>query len=63
MNFKLLDIGSGNACKIISLVVENAILISYYSHTPKTRALIESMDGPSGRPADNPPNSERLGVY
>jgi len=29
----------------------------------KTRALYECMDGPAGRPADNPPNSDRLGVY
>jgi len=50
------------ACKNLSLVVENAILIRHYSHTPRARALIESMDGPSGRPGDNPPNSDRLGV-
>jgi len=47
----------------ISLVVENAILIRYYSYTPKARALIESIDGPAGRPADNTPNSDVLGVY
>jgi len=60
---KLIDIASSTACKSISLVVENAILIRYYSHTPKARALIESMDGPAGRPADDPPNSDGLGVY
>ena len=60
---KLIDIESCNACKNVSLVIENAILIRYYSHTPKTRALIESMDGPAGWPADQPPNSDGLGVY
>jgi len=39
------------------------MLIRYYSHTPKERASIESMDGPAGRPSDNPPNSDGLGVY
>jgi len=47
----------------ISLVVENAILIRYYSYTPKARALIECIDGPAGRTADNTPNSDVLGVY
>jgi len=60
---KLINIASCKACKNISLVVENAILIRYYSHTPKARALMESMDGSAGRPAANPPNSDRLGVY
>ena len=45
------------------MVVENAILIRYYQHTPKQRALIESTDGPTGRPADNQPYSDWLGVY
>jgi len=62
-NSKLIDIASCKACKIISFVVENAILIRYYSHTPKASALIESMDGPAAQPADNPRNSEALGVY
>ena len=60
---KLIDIAPCKACKNISMVVENAILIRYYSYTPKARALSESMDGPTGRSADNPPISEGLGVY
>jgi len=60
---KLIGIASCKACKNISLVVENAILIRYYSHTPKARAFIESMDGPAVRPADHQPNSDSLGVY
>jgi len=59
---KLIDIASCKACKNISLVVENAILIRYYSHTPKARSLIESIDGPAGLPAEKPPDSDRLGV-
>jgi len=47
-NSKLIDIASCEACQIISLVVGNVILISYYSYTPKSRALIEPMDGPAG---------------
>jgi len=60
---KLIDITSCTACKNILLVVENAILIRYYKHTPKTRALYESMDGPAGIPADNRPNSDGFGIY
>jgi len=59
---KLIDIASCKTCKNISLVVENAILIRYHSHTPKATALFECMDGPAGRPADNQPNSDGLGV-
>jgi len=60
---KLIDIACCKACKNTSLVVENAILIRYYSHTPKARALIESLDGPAGQPADNLPNSDGFEVY
>jgi len=60
---KLIDIASCKACKNLSLVVENAILIRYYSHTPKARPIIESMDRSSRWSADNPPNSDGLGVY
>jgi len=56
---KLIDIASFTAFKNISIVGENMILIRYYSPTPKTRTLIESMDGPP----DNLPNSDGLGVY
>jgi hypothetical protein len=60
---KLIDITSCTACKHVLLVVENTILIRYYWQTAKTRALCESIDGPAGRPTDNPPNSDWLGVY
>jgi hypothetical protein len=55
-NSKLIYIASCIAYKNIFLVVENAILIRYYYQTPKTIALIEFIDGPAARPADNPPN-------
>jgi len=60
---KFIDIASCKAWKYISLVVENVILIRYYSHTPKARALIECMAGPTGELTDDPPNSDGMGVY
>jgi hypothetical protein len=54
---------SCKAYKIILLVVENGILIRYYLQTPKTRAGLVSIDGPSGQPAGNPAYSDGLGVY
>ena len=60
---KLIFIASYKAYKNTLLVVESAILIRYNYQTPKTRALFESIDGPAGRPTDNPPNSDWLGVY
>jgi len=63
MDSKLINITNCKTCKNMLLVVENTILIRYYQQTAKTRALCESVDGPAGQPADNPPNSDRLGVY
>ena len=60
---KLIDITSCKASKKVLLVVEYTILIRYYYQTAKTQALYESIDGPAGRPAHNPPNSEGLGDY
>jgi hypothetical protein len=45
------------------MVAQRAILIRYSKHTANTRAVYDSIDGPAGRPTDNPPNSNRLGVY
>jgi len=56
---KIFDIANCKTWKNLLLVVENAILIRHYSQTAKTRASYESIDGP----ADNRPNSNRLGVY
>ena len=60
---KLIDIANCSTSKSALLVAENAILIRYYQHTSNTRALYDSMDGPAGRLADNPPISDWLGVY
>jgi len=60
---KLIVIASCKPCKNLSSVVENAILMRYCYHTPKTRALIESLVGHARRPTDNPPNPDWLGVY
>jgi len=62
-NSKLINIACCKACKNISLVVENAILIIYYQQTPKTNAVYESINGPAGRPTDSPLNSDGLEVY
>jgi hypothetical protein len=45
------------------LVALNMILIRFYQQTANSRAWYESIDGPAGRPADNPPNFEGLGVF
>jgi len=47
----------------ILLVVEQSILIRYYSETGKTGALYKSIDQPAWRTADNLPSSNWLGVY
>jgi len=59
----LLYITKSKTCQNLLWVVENVILIRYYYQTAKTKALYESIDGHTGRPADNPPNSDGLGVY
>jgi len=60
---KLLDIANCSTSKSTLLVAENAILIRYYWHSANSTALYESIDGPAGRPADNPPNSDGLAVF
>jgi len=60
---KLIDIANCTTCKSALLVAENTILIRYYKQTTNTRALYESIAGPAGQPAYNPPNSDGLGVY
>jgi len=62
-NTKLIDIASWSISKSTLLVAVNAILIRYYWQLANLRALNESIDGPAGRPADNPPNSDGLGGY
>jgi len=60
---KLINIANCSTNKNTFLVAENAILIRYYQHTANTKALYESIDGPAGRPAYYPPNSDGMGVY
>jgi hypothetical protein len=60
---KLIEIASCTACRPVSLVVKNNILVRYDKLTAKTGAFYEWIDGPARRPTDNPPNSDRLGVY
>jgi hypothetical protein len=60
---KLIDIANCSTSKSSLMVAENLILIRYYWHTANTRALYESIDGPTVRPADNPLNSDGLAVY
>jgi hypothetical protein len=63
MDSKLIEIAGCTACKDVSLVVQNTILVRYDIYTAKTGALNESIDRPARRPADNPPHSGGLGVY
>jgi len=60
---KLIDIAHCSTSQSSLMVAENLILIRYYEHTANTWALYESIDKPAVRPADNPPNSDGLGVY
>ena len=59
MHAKLIDIANCKTRKNILLVDKNTILIRYYKQTAETRASYESIDVP----AENPPNSDGLGVY
>jgi len=58
MDSKIIDIANCKTCKKRLLAVEYAILIRYYYETAKAKALYESIDGPAGLPANNPPNSD-----
>ena len=56
---KIIDIAKCRTCKNNLLAVEYTIIIGHYYQTAKTRAIYESIDGP----ADNPPNSDKLGNF
>ena len=58
---KIINVADCKTCKKRLLAVEYLILIIYTYPTAKTRTLYKSTDGPAGRPADNPPNSDGLG--
>ena len=58
---KIINVADCKTCKKRLLAVEYLILIIYNYPTAKTRTLYKSTAGPAGRPADNPPNSDRLG--
>jgi len=53
---KIINIANSKTFKKRLLAVEDAILIRYDYQTEPTRALYESEDGLTGRPADNLPN-------
>jgi len=58
---KIIHIATWRPLKPRLLDVEYAILIKRYYHTAKARALHETTDGPTGQPADTPPNQHVLG--
>jgi len=60
---KIINVADCKTCKKRLLAVEYLILIIYTYPTAKTRTLYKSTDGPAGRPADNPPNSDGLGDF
>ena len=60
---KIINVADGKPCKERLLAVKYQILIIYNYPTAKTRTLYKSTNGPAGRPADNPPNSDQLGDF
>ena len=60
---KKINVADCRTCKKRLLAVEYLILIIYDYQSAKTRTLYISTDGPTGRPADNPSNSDRLGEF
>jgi hypothetical protein len=58
---KIINVADCKTSKYRLLAVEYLILIMYNYPTGKTRTLYKSPDGPTGRPADNPPNPDGLG--
>jgi len=58
---KIIDIANCKTSKKRLLDVEYVILIKYYYQTAKTRVLYESTDRSTTQPANNPPNSDRVG--
>jgi len=58
---KIINVADCKTSKKRSLAVKYLILIMFNYATAKTRTLYKSTDGPAGRPADNPPNPDRLG--
>jgi len=58
---KIINIADCKTCKTRLLAVQYPILIIYTYLAAKTGILYKSTDGPAGRPAVNPPNSDRLG--
>ena len=63
MDSKIIDNAESETCKNILLAVEYTLLIRYYYQSAKPRALCDNIDGPAGRPADNPHNSDWLGDF
>jgi len=61
MYSKIIDVADCNTCKKRLLAVQYLIVIIYTYPNAKTRTLYKSTDGPAGRPADNPPNSQGFG--
>jgi hypothetical protein len=57
---KIINVADCKTSKMILLAAEYLVLIIYNYPTAKTRTLNKSTDGPAGRPADNPPNSDGL---
>jgi len=58
---KIINVADCKTSKKRSLAVKYQILIMFNYPTAKTRTLYKSTDGPSGRPADDPPDPDGLG--
>jgi len=60
MNCKIIHIVNSTPCKQRIFTAKSAILTRYSIEIGRANSLSESTDGPTGRPADNPPNSHGL---
>jgi len=58
---KIINVADCKSRKKGLLAVEYLIMIIYTYPTAKTTTLYKSTDGPTGRPADNPPKPDGLG--
>jgi len=60
---KIIYIATCQTCNNKLLAVVYTILISHYYQTAKSKFLYESIDGPAGRPTDNPPNAAEFANF
>jgi len=60
---KKINVAECKTCKKRLLALKYLLLIIYNYSNAKTRTLYKYTDGPTGRPGDNPPNSDGVGDF